>query len=96
MATVHHEADSNLETTNLDLTEDGPGESGDGFHFPPPAYRYHDGGAMVLTAGIVTGILTYAWGLLPAWAGFFAGAIPTFLIAALWYSIHDARCQGTC
>ncbi len=97
MATAHHEADSNLEIT-VDLTEDG--HSRDGHHeashrfrFPSPGYRYHDGGTAVLTAGIVTGILTYCWGLLPAWAGFITGAIPTFLIAAIWYSRHDARCQ---
>jgi hypothetical protein len=97
MATAHHEADSGLEIT-VDLAQDGQSEDdrpepGDDLRFPPPAYRYHDGGTAVLTAGIVTGILTYCWGLLPAWAGFIAGAIPTFLIAALLYSTHDARCQ---
>ena len=97
MATTHREADSSLEMT-IDLTQDGPSEDGDRepayrFRFPPATYRYHDGGTAVLTAGIITGILTYCWGLLPAWAGFCAGAIPTFLIAALWYSTRDARCQ---
>jgi hypothetical protein len=97
VATAHHEADSSLEIT-IDLIEDvqprdGHPEPARPFPFPPSAYRYHDGGTAVLTAGIVTGILTYCWGLLPAWAGFLAGAIPTFLTAAAWYSTHDARCQ---
>jgi hypothetical protein len=76
---------------------DGPGDSGG--HYEPwlpsgsaeRSNRYRDGGTLVLTAGIVTGIVTYCWGLLPAWGGFFVGAIPAFLIVALFCSAQDDK-----
>jgi hypothetical protein len=75
--------------------EDTHIENGNGeFHFPGPVYRYQNGGTAVLTAGIIGGIVTNCWGFLPAWAGFFAGAVPTFLMAALYYYTHDAGCRN--
>jgi len=53
-------------------------------------YRYHAGGNLVLAAGIVAGIVTHGFGLLPAWAGFMIGSIPTLLMSALAHTIHDA------
>jgi hypothetical protein len=58
---------------------------------PERSNRYRDGGTLVLTAGIVTGIVTYCWGLLPAWGGFFVGAIPMFLMVALFCSAQDDK-----
>lgn len=59
--------------------------------FPGDAYRYHNGGTAVLTAGVIAGMVAYCWGVLPAWGGFLAGAIPTFLLVALLYTTRDAR-----
>ena len=76
---------------------DGHGDSGGRYEPRLPfrslerSGRYRDGGTLVLTAGIVTGIVTYCWGLLPAWEGFFVGAIPMFLMVALFCSAEDDK-----
>lgn len=57
---------------------------------PGVLYRYHAGGNAVLAAGIVAGIATYGWGLLPAWAGFLAGAVPAWILMTL----YRARCDA--
>jgi hypothetical protein len=57
---------------------------------PGPLYRYRNSGNLVLSAGIITGIVTYCWGLLPAWAGFLAGALSVSIVTAIIQAKNDA------
>lgn len=57
--------------------------------YPRPLHHYNAGGTLVLIAGIISGIVFTSWGLLPAWAAFLTGAVPTFLVAALVYTFCD-------
>jgi len=57
--------------------------------YPRPLHHYNAGGTIVLAAGILSGIVFTSWGMLPAWAAFMVGAVPTFLVAALVYTFRD-------
>jgi hypothetical protein len=50
--------------------------------------RYHSAGALVMTVGSAGMFLASALALGPLWAGFLAGALPTFLMAALVHPEH--------
>jgi hypothetical protein len=96
MVTVQSETGSSLEIPARQAmdghAEDGHNEPGPSFNFPGPLYRYHEGGTLVLTVGIISGLALYCWGLSSPLVGFLAGAIPTFLLTALYRTAHDAKC----
>lgn len=50
--------------------------------------RYHGAGALVMTTGAVGMIVAACLATVPVWAGFLAGALPTFLLAALVHPEH--------
>ena len=56
---------------------------------PPGLFRYHGGANRVLCAGVATGLLFAGLNWLPAWGGFLAGAVPTFLLTALSHTLRD-------
>ena len=58
---------------------------------PGRLHRYHAGGNLIVGAGVVAGVIAYGWGLASPWAGFLAGAVPTWFLAALAHTFHDAR-----
>jgi hypothetical protein len=96
MATAHRELEIELrdDTFEADSTDghdnahvtDGSRPSPD---LPGSLYRFRNAGNLSFAAGIVTGITTYCWGILPAWAGFLAGAFS--VVAAIIQAKNDAR-----
>jgi hypothetical protein len=50
--------------------------------------RYHGAGALVMMTGSIGMIVSSCLGLGPLWAGFLAGALPTFLLASLVHPDH--------
>ena len=58
---------------------------------PGPLYRFRHAGILAISAGVVTGILAYGWGFLPAWAGFLAGTLATVTASSVIQARNDAR-----
>jgi hypothetical protein len=100
MATVSREVEK-IDVRERDaeiLTADGRDDDDDDFRIarwgsgvPGPIYRFRRAGNLALSAGVVAGIVTYSWGLLPAWAGFPAGTLATLTASAVIQAGIDAR-----
>jgi hypothetical protein len=58
---------------------------------PGPLYRFRRAGDLALLVGVIVGIVTYSWGLLPTWAGFLAGTLATVTASAVVKAGVDAR-----
>jgi hypothetical protein len=51
--------------------------------------RYHDGASMILIAGGVGMVAALLLAIGPPWAGFLAGALPTFVLVVLVHPEHE-------
>jgi hypothetical protein len=102
MATVHRELNE-IDVRDCELesgTTDGHDNDDYGKHAPKSRwgsgvpgrfYRFRNSGNVAVSAGVVAGIATYAWGILPAWAGFLAGTLATVVVLAVIQARNDAR-----
>jgi hypothetical protein len=98
MATAHREFEIELRDDVFDPdSTDGhnnahsAGEAGPSPNLPGSFYRFRNAGNLSFAAGIVTGITTYCWGILPAWAGFLVGAFSVSVAVAIIQAKNDAR-----
>ncbi len=77
--------------TDCRISPDGRRISGAPSDFWGYLYRYHIAGNIVISAGILGGILAYCWDLRPVWIGFLAASLPVSIVVAIIQAKTDAR-----
>jgi hypothetical protein len=94
MATAPCEAGSGLIKAPDSAARDGA----DGHSMPGPSfdlsdhlYRYRRAGNLATSVGVIAGLASYAWGLIPAGAGFLVGVLFASTVTAVIQAKSDAR-----